>query len=150
MYVSTRTAAAGSPARSSRRGHGVVSDTCCLYRVSLSTPIFTFVKPLFQTCLSLLSFLLSNLFVCVSCFALNSLHLQTPMSTDAQTHFLGTPLVPLLGGKVRSMFTLRIVRPIIVESTFRKHCAKELDGALRKPPPSFKNLFDSNSKIIDL
>ena len=30
-----------------------------------------------------------------SCFTLNSLHSQTLMSTDVQTPFLGTPLVPL-------------------------------------------------------
>ena len=30
-------------------------------------------------------------------------------------------------------FTLRIVRPRIFESKFRNHCAKKLDGALRKP-----------------
>ena len=30
-----------------------------------------------------------------SCFALNSLHVRTLMSTHVQTPFLGTPLVPL-------------------------------------------------------
>ena len=33
---------------------------------------------------------------------------------------------------VRSIFILRIVRPRIFESTFRNHCAKNLDGALRR------------------
>ena len=37
-------------------------------------------------------------------------------------------------------FVIRIiVRPRIFESEFRHHCAKKLDGALRKPPPLFKN-----------
>ena len=34
---------------------------------------------------------------------------------------------------MRPFFILRIVRPRIFESTFRNRCAKELDGALRKP-----------------
>ena len=34
---------------------------------------------------------------------------------------------------IHSIFTLIIVRPRIVESTFRNYCAKKLDGALRKP-----------------
>ena len=33
---------------------------------------------------------------------------------------------------LRSIFTLRIVRPRIFESTFRDYCAKKLDGAPRK------------------
>ena len=33
---------------------------------------------------------------------------------------------------VRPIFILRILRPRIFESTFRNHCAKKLDGALRK------------------
>ena len=33
---------------------------------------------------------------------------------------------------VRPFFILRIVRPRIFESKFRNHCAKKLDGALRK------------------
>ena len=37
---------------------------------------------------------------------------------------------------VRPFFILRIVRPRIVESTFRNHCAKKLDGAPRKPTSS--------------
>ena len=32
---------------------------------------------------------------------------------------------------LRPFFILRIVRPRIVESKFRNHCAKKLDGALR-------------------
>ena len=31
----------------------------------------------------------------------------------------------------------------------RNYCAKQLDGALRNPPPSFDNLLDSNSKFRD-
>ena len=34
---------------------------------------------------------------------------------------------------IRLIFKLRIVRPRIFESKFRNHCAKKLDGALRKP-----------------
>ena len=34
---------------------------------------------------------------------------------------------------LRPLFILRIVRPRIFESKFRNHCAKKLDGALRKP-----------------
>ena len=37
------------------------------------------------------------------------------------------------GSFLRPFFILRIVRPIIFESKFRNHCAKKLDGALRKP-----------------
>ena len=33
---------------------------------------------------------------------------------------------------IRPIFILRILRPIIVESEFRDHCAKKLDGALSK------------------
>ena len=36
------------------------------------------------------------------------------------------------GDELRSIFTLRIVGPRIFESAFRNHCAKKLDGALRK------------------
>ena len=36
------------------------------------------------------------------------------------------------GKSVRPFVILRIVRPRIFESTFRNHCAKKLDGALRK------------------
>ena len=50
---------------------------------------------------------------------------------------------------IRPFVILRILRPRIFESKFRDHCAKKLDGALRKPTSFFKNLFDSNSKIID-
>ena len=34
---------------------------------------------------------------------------------------------------IRPFVILRIVRPRIFESKFRNHCAKKLDGALRKP-----------------
>ena len=34
---------------------------------------------------------------------------------------------------VRPLFILRIVRPNIIESTFRNYCAKKLVGALRQP-----------------
>ena len=34
---------------------------------------------------------------------------------------------------LRPIVILIILRPRIVESKFRNHCAKELDGALRKP-----------------
>ena len=34
--------------------------------------------------------------------------------------------------RIRPFFILRIVRPRIFESKFRDHCAKKLDGALRK------------------
>ena len=34
---------------------------------------------------------------------------------------------------VRPFVILRILRPRIFESNFRDHCAKKLDGALRKP-----------------
>ena len=33
---------------------------------------------------------------------------------------------------IRPFFILRFVRPRIFESKFRDHCAKKLDGALRK------------------
>ena len=36
------------------------------------------------------------------------------------------------GGDAQSIRKLRIVRPRIFESTFRNHCDKKLDGALRK------------------
>ena len=39
----------------------------------------------------------------------------------------GCPLV-----EIRPIFIIRIVRPRIFESTFWNHCAKKLDGALRK------------------
>ena len=35
--------------------------------------------------------------------------------------------------ELRPIFILRILRPRIFESKFRNHCAKKLDGALRKP-----------------
>ena len=50
---------------------------------------------------------------------------------------------------VRQFFILRILKPRIFESKFRDHCAKKLDGALRKSTPSFKNLLDPNSKFRD-
>ena len=35
--------------------------------------------------------------------------------------------------KVRPFFILGIFRPIMFESKLENHCAKKLDGALRKP-----------------
>ena len=50
---------------------------------------------------------------------------------------------------LRSILILRILRPRIFESKFRDHCAEKLDVALRNLPPSFKNLFGSNSEFED-
>ena len=42
-------------------------------------------------------------------------------------------------------------KPRSFESKFRKHCTKQLDGALRKSTLyTFKILFDSNSDFLDL
>ena len=53
-------------------------------------------------------------------------------------HMLGELLQASLepqyaGSCIRPIFILRIFRPRIFESKFRDHCAKKLDGALRKP-----------------
>ena len=48
----------------------------------------------------------------------------------------GAPAVVPAGtprGVLRPIFIRIIVRPRIFESKFRNHCAKKLDGALRKP-----------------
>ena len=46
---------------------------------------------------------------------------------------LGRKSTMLVGGlAVRPIFILRILRPRIFESKFRDHCAKKLEGALRK------------------
>ena len=52
---------------------------------------------------------------------------------------------------IRPFLILMIVRPRIFESKFRDHCAKKLDGALRKPTSFVEraNGYQMNGRFMD-
>ena len=54
-------------------------------------------------------------------------------STSSNATSLNSRLLKEKGGGARPIFILRILRPRIFESKVWNHCAKKLDGALRKP-----------------
>ena len=59
------------------------------------------------------------------------MHVCNTITIDCDSLYV-LPLFIYVIRRIRPFVILRIVRPRIFESKFRNHCAKTLDGALRK------------------
>ena len=79
------------------------------------------------------------MYVCIYIYIYLSFYIYIYIYTYIYTYiYIDTWPRPSLATSVqaallRPFFILIIVRPRIFESKFRDHCAKKLDGALRKP-----------------